>query len=200
MKKRTKLSLTIFIMVIALAGALYMKKSREKEEKKDNIKIEEVNPDIVDDNKDKLKALEDEDSFFINSEKQFDKIIKEDKPTILMFGTKACTYCAQMRPYVNELSNLYKDKINIRYIDAGRMPDLAYRYPIKGVPAFMLQNYDKTGFTPSEGLFDELSENYNNPTAYSQGESKKHDFTFVYGLMSRDLTEKIIVELIDYDK
>lgn len=202
MRKSKNIITIIIIVVVAVAMALYVKNSREKKQENqlmDNAseKPAEKVPE-KDKNKEKLDKVQAENNYFyISSEEDYNKVIDDDKPLILMFGTKVCTFCAQMRPYVNEISNLYKDKVNIRYIDAGEIPDVAYKYPIKGVPALMIRNADKTGFTPSEDLFAKLSDNYNAPTAYSKSDSKKHDFTMTYGLIKRDLMVKIVEELID---
>lgn len=210
-KKNRNMLYIVFIIVIGFILAFYVKNLRQKNEEKlvesdtSKIKIEEVNSkEKVKDkdvNKQKLEKVDNENNYFkISKESDYKKVADDDKPLILMFGTKLCTYCAQMRPFVNEISNLYRDKVNIRYIDAGELPDLAYKYPIKAVPAVMVRNFDKTGYSPSKDLFQKLSDNYNSPTAYSSSNSKSHDFTMLYGFINRDMMLKIVEELIEHAK
>ena len=152
-------------------------------------------------NSEKIKALDKEkEDFYITSEEQYEKLIKEEKPLFLMFGTKVCPFCNQMRPYVSDISKTYKDRVIIKYVDAQDLPNVAYRYPIKGVPAVMLQNADKSGYTPSDDVMKVLQQNYNEPTAYSFKDSKKHDFTMTYGLLKRELVIQIVEELVGNDK
>lgn len=207
MKKNKNIFLVIGILVLGVVLAFYIKNTRVKDnniantEKPNQSKLEEKK-DLAGADKDQNKEKKEveEAGFYIKSEEEYDKIIKEDKPLILMFGTKVCTYCVQMRPYVEEISGLYQSKVNIRYVDAEDLPNVAYKYPIRGVPAFMIRNNDKTGFNPSEGLLQELTDNFNAPTPYSEGGSDTHDITMTYGLMSKELTIKIVEELIDYAK
>lgn len=135
-------------------------------------------------------------SFALSSEDEFYKLREDNKPKIFMFGTNACSICKEMKPYVKELSEKYNDKIDIKYIDAQEFSNLSAKYRLKGVPAFILQNSDNTGFTPSQDRFNQLVKNNNNPMAFSEDESGKHHFTMLYGYMDKSLFEEIIGDMI----
>lgn len=206
MKKSKNIILVVGIIAIAIALAFFIKKSRDDKASSSNMtKVDIEDSSLIDTKEGQEEApdkVEDkgQGAFYIESEDQYEDLIEQDKPLIMMFGTDVCVYCAQMRPYVEEISGLYQDQVNIKYVNAGELPNIAFKYPVKGVPALMIRNHDKTGFSPSQELFDELNDNYNSPTAYSYPSSDKHDFTMTYGLVSRDLTVKIVKELIDYAK
>lgn len=142
------------------------------------------------------KGVKTVDNFFVQNQKELDSLISDKKPDIIMFGTASCTFCQEMKPYVNKLANKYKDKVNIKYVDADELSDVASKYPIKGVPALYYRNGDGTGFVPSKDKLESLQNNNNMPEAYAQEKTGKHEFTMTYGLIKEDFLESLIGELI----
>lgn len=218
MKEKRGLLITIAIVVFAIAIAFIFKKQDKKDldkiyeskfETQVDAKKNELDSssssegeaklesnDKSDDGKkdDQTKSIPTND-FYINDEAIFNKIMDEDKPVILMFGTSDCIFCKQMRPIVEKLSKEYKEDINIKYIDAYENPNIAYKYPIRGVPAFLYKNEDKSGYLPSAELVD-LLQTVNGLTSYSAPNSDSHDITMTYGMMEEKTLVKIIEELV----
>ena len=218
MKKRTNKGLLISIGIIVLAVlAIYFIKNNKLNKNENYTKEQSELTEDINENTSENKTeenMEDKDSqsadekaeaeitnsnFYIETEEELAALQDSDKPLMLMFGTPSCVYCNTMRPYVQQFADLYQESINIRYVDAQETPDLAYKYPIRGVPAFMYKSKEMLGYTPSDPIFQQLSNNGNQPSAYSESDSDQHDFTMTFGMMDEDLTRSLIEDLISHD-
>lgn len=223
MKEKRGLLLAIIIVIMAIALAFILKKVDEgqiNEKNQARVKEKDINtkgieresktPDKAEidggtDKTSEAKAGEDKtteklpdpyDDFYIADEAIFHKVMDEQKPLMLMFGTPDCIYCRQMKPMMERFSQDYKDQVNIKYLDAYDYPDLAYQFPIRGVPAFLYRTSDKRAYSPSKELKDLLSA-INSLTTFTSPNSDKNDITMSYGLMEETTVKKIIKELVD---
>ncbi len=220
MREKKGLFITIIIVICAIALAFFLKKQGQEQVKGKNLsKIEDkansntkskegkvsnelgrnTESSIEGNNKDKGVDSSLSDDFYIQDEAIFHKVMDEEKPLMLMFGTPDCIYCKQMKPMISKYSEEYKDQINIKYIDAYEYPDLAYKFPIRGVPAFLYRTKDKHGYLPSKDLKEVLT-SVNGLSSFSAPNSDKHDITMSYGLMEEKTVRKIIKELVENAK
>ena len=70
-------------------------------------------------------------------DKTWEKIVeKGEKPVVVMFSSPTCPYCKQMKPYFEEYSVEYKDKIIFAEVDISRSQTIASRYGVMGTPTF----------------------------------------------------------------
>jgi thioredoxin 1 len=68
---------------------------------------------------------------------EFDKIIKENKLTMVDFYTTWCGPCKRMAPSVVKIKSEMKDVVNVMQIDAEAQADISGRYAIEAYPTLV---------------------------------------------------------------
>jgi len=81
----------------------------------------------------KVKKLKEEDFQ--------EKVLKADKPVVVDFWAKWCSPCLKMEPIIEELSEEFKDKVDIYKLNVDESASKAAEYGVRGIPAyFFLKN------------------------------------------------------------
>ncbi len=68
----------------------------------------------------------------------FAEIIQSDQPVLVDFYADWCGPCVAMSPILKELAKEVKGKARIVKINVDKNPQMAARYGIQGIPAFIL--------------------------------------------------------------
>ncbi len=68
----------------------------------------------------------------------FQKMIAEDKPTLVDFFATWCGPCKMQAPILEQLKQKVGDAANIIKIDVDRNPELATEYQIRSVPTIII--------------------------------------------------------------
>ncbi|MEX2103809.1 MAG: thioredoxin family protein, partial [Bacilli bacterium] len=55
--------------------------------------------------------------------------------TVLKFGADWCKDCKAIDPFMPEVAENYKDKLEIVSVDSEKAPDLVDKYQIMGIPS-----------------------------------------------------------------
>lgn len=79
----------------------------------------------------------------ITSEAQYRELIAGDKLTIVVFKTTWCGDCHYINPFMPEVEEHYKDKVNFYEIDRDELPDLCAELNILGIPSFVAFKHEK---------------------------------------------------------
>lgn len=133
-------------------------------------------------------------SFIIESEEEFEKILASNKPKAIMFGASYCHNCTKMKPYVEEYANLYRNKIDIRYVDILENSDIAYKYPVDRIPTVIYIDSKGNPFMPSDNI-----KKYNFYPFAKKGSQEIALMTTI-GLINKEVFKDIIEEFIESDK
>lgn len=82
-----------------------------------------------------------------------DKARASGRASLIDFGSTGCVPCKMMEPILETLSQKYKDKINVLFINVTEEPVLASRYGVQAIPVQIF--FDKTGkeFSRHVGFF-----------------------------------------------
>lgn len=89
-------------------------------------------------------------------------LVSNGKPGIIDFNAVWCGPCRQMKPIFHKLAAKYGDKYNFISIDVDQYPEIARKYHIQSIPAFVFIDADGTegnritGAVPEEELVNEL--------------------------------------------
>lgn len=68
----------------------------------------------------------------------FDKIISENKPTLVDFFATWCTPCKMQAPILEEVKKNVGDKANIIKVDIDNNRELADKYKVQSVPTLIM--------------------------------------------------------------
>jgi len=79
----------------------------------------------------------------ISSEKQFNELIKQDKPIVLDFYADWCGPCQSLLPTVEKLADEYKDKVEILKVNVDENRALAQAFNVRSIPALFFMKKDK---------------------------------------------------------
>lgn len=66
--------------------------------------------------------------------KQFDELLKGDKPVVCDFFATWCGPCRMLAPVIDEMSEKYKDRAVFVKVDIDENIELAARYGIMSIP------------------------------------------------------------------
>ena len=66
--------------------------------------------------------------------KQFDELLKGDKPVVCDFYATWCGPCKMLAPVMDKISELYEDKATFVKVDIDENSSLAVRYGIMSIP------------------------------------------------------------------
>ncbi len=69
---------------------------------------------------------------------EFDKLIKEDKPTLVDFFASWCGPCKMQSPIIEQVKKAVGDEANVIKVDVDGDSDVASRYKIQSVPTLII--------------------------------------------------------------
>lgn len=69
---------------------------------------------------------------------EFDKLIQEDKPTLVDFFATWCGPCKMQAPILEEVKNKVGDKANVIKVDIDKNEALARQYNVQSIPTIIL--------------------------------------------------------------
>jgi len=86
-----------------------------------------------------------------------------DKPYIIEFGADWCAPCKIVTPILEELSEEYKDKINIKTVDVDKEHNLSAALGIRNIPAILFVPINKepemtVGALPKKSFIEAIEE------------------------------------------
>ena len=74
--------------------------------------------------------------FVINSEEQFEEIIKEGV-TLVDFYANWCGPCKMLAPFIEQVAEEYDGKVKVCKVDVDNVETLAYKYNIRSIPTLL---------------------------------------------------------------
>lgn len=77
---------------------------------------------------------------------EFDKIIAQEKPTLVDFFATWCGPCKMQGPILDEIKQAFGDKVNIIKVDVDKNPVLSARYNIRSVPTLIMFRNGEAGW------------------------------------------------------
>jgi thioredoxin 1 len=91
------------------------------------------------------------------------EVIKSDPPVLVDFFAVWCGPCKMMSPVIDDLAEKFKEKIKFFKIDIDESKDLAEKFGIMSVPAFVVfkdgkEHFRQVGSVPRDTLENLLSE------------------------------------------
>jgi thioredoxin 1 len=71
---------------------------------------------------------------------KLEKALSSGRPTVLEFAADWCSYCWTMLPAMEELRKEYAGRVNFLTANFDEEPELAQKYGVKSLPAFVFFN------------------------------------------------------------
>lgn len=68
----------------------------------------------------------------------FEKLINEERPTLVDFFATWCGPCKMQAPILEDVKNRVGDKANVIKVDIDKNPELAAQYNVQSVPTIIL--------------------------------------------------------------
>jgi thioredoxin 1 len=79
-----------------------------------------------------------------------EKALSSGTPTLAEFGRGTCIPCKEMKPILDELASLYKDKLNVVIVSVDDYRSLTSRYGIMAIPTQIF--FDSSGTETSRHI------------------------------------------------
>lgn len=98
------------------------------------------------------------------SPKMVNQALVSGKPTLIDFGLRTCAVCKKMAPYLESLSNEYRNKANILFVDVRSDQATAQRFRVQMLPTQVFHNAQgkqvqrHTGFMDRQGIINGLKQ------------------------------------------
>lgn len=91
----------------------------------------------------------------------FEKLINEDKPTLVDFFATWCGPCKMQAPILEKVKAAVGDKANILKVDIDRNEDLAFKFRVQSVPTLIIfrkgeVRWRASGLHQAEDLIEKL--------------------------------------------
>ena len=97
-----------------------------------------------------------------NTEEDFSKALKSDKPVVVDFGSNSCLPCRQMRPILQEIRKEHLGKAEVLVIDVYKYQGLAREYKIQMIPTLIFfdsnakEVHRHQGFMTKKAILEQL--------------------------------------------
>ena len=88
--------------------------------------------------------------------------LSSGKPTLIDFGLRTCNVCKKMAPYLESLSDYYRGRANILFIDVRSDQETAKKFRVQMLPTQIFINplgkeiQRHTGFMDKQGIINGL--------------------------------------------
>jgi thioredoxin 1 len=83
-------------------------------------------------------------SLQIASPEEFDSLVLHaDKPVLVDFYSTTCGPCRRLAPTIEKLAKQYEGRAVVSKVNVGKLPQLAARYAIQGVPSVLFFHQGK---------------------------------------------------------
>jgi thiol-disulfide isomerase/thioredoxin len=73
----------------------------------------------------------------IQSMEQFFTLVREDKPTVMVFSADWCPDCRYMETYIDDVVAEYQDRVRFYLVDRDKFLDLCETLEVLGIPSFI---------------------------------------------------------------
>ena len=70
--------------------------------------------------------------------KEFNTLVKQDKPILLDFYADWCGPCKSLMPVVEKVADKFKGEVHVRKVNVDRFPQLAEKFGVRSIPALFL--------------------------------------------------------------
>ena len=72
--------------------------------------------------------------------KDFNEVVKQDKPVLLDFYADWCGPCQSLMPVVEDIAQEYKDDFEVRKINVDQFSELAQKFNVRSIPALFIMH------------------------------------------------------------
>jgi thioredoxin len=79
----------------------------------------------------------------INSNKQFNALVKGDMPFVVDFYADWCGPCQTLLPTVEKLAEEYKDQVTIVKVNIDKQRDIAEKFKVRSIPSIFFMQKNK---------------------------------------------------------
>lgn len=183
------ISIILILVVVGILFGIYTYKNK-KDQSTENNRIASEAQDGSKSNSSSNEGGNSNNKIDTDEPIDYDGIVKEGKPLILIFGSEDCIACRQLKPVMEKLSDKYEGKIYIKYVDIVKHPDFYDNYRFQYIPSLIFFKNDGTPYIPSKEYVDE----YNFEIAKDDSDNAK--YTLHQGALPQEILENIIQELI----
>jgi len=179
--KNKVIKIIVPVLIICVIGSIWFFKNRDEASLVKPVETAVGSSEISTNDKAMINTLE-------ATSLDLDELKSQGIPIVIDFGADKCIPCKEMAPILKELSENYKGKVIVKFVDVWKYPELAEQFPLEVIPTQFFFDKEGNPYMPKDAEKMGMQ-------LYKMKDTGDHGFTAHQGGMTKEQFLTIFDEL-----